>query len=147
MPKKKKMLLIAVGAVALLAGGGAGGYVVFAKRAEAAATPVVPPALYHAMTPAFVVNLADSESSRYLQADVQLMTRDPETVAALELHAPAIRNRMLLLLGSQVAATINHRAGKEQLQKLALAEVRAVLKAEKAPDKVDALYFTSLVIQ
>jgi flagellar FliL protein len=149
-PKKnKKKLLIAIGAAVVLAGGGAGAYFAFAggdaDAAKAAAAPL--PAQYYAMTPAFVVNLADTDSTRYLQADIQLMTRDTGTLAALELHAPAIRNRLLLLLGSQSSTALEDRAGKEKLQKQALAEVRAVLKAEKAPDKVDALYFTSLVTQ
>lgn len=149
-PKKKKTLLIVIGAVVLLAGGGAGAYFALAggghdaKKAEAAA-PL--PAQYHALAPAFIVNLADTGSTRYLQADVQLMTRDAETLAAFKLHEPAIRNRLLLLFGSQREAQVADRAGKEALQKKALAEVRAVLKAEKAADKVDALYFTSLVTQ
>jgi flagellar FliL protein len=146
--KKKKKLLIAIGAVVLLAAGGVGGYFVFAGDDDAAKSAAVQlPAQYLALTPAFVVNLADGGSTRYLQADIQLMTRDPETLAALELHAPPIRNRLLLLLGSQSSTGLVDRAGKEALQKKALAEVRAVLKAEKAADKVDALYFTSLVTQ
>lgn len=145
--RKKKLLLIAIGAVVLLGGGGAGAYFMFSggDRPAEAAPPL--PAQYHAMAPAFLVNLADTDASRYLQVDVQLMTRDAETLAALKLHEPALRNRLLLLFGSQVSTAVADRAGKEKLQKAALAEVRAVLKAEKAPDQVDALYFTSIVTQ
>jgi flagellar FliL protein len=75
------------------------------------------------------------------------MTRDPATRAALEQHAPALRNRLLLLFGQQSALQIAQRRGKERLQQQALAEVRAVLKDETAPDKVEAVYFTSLVTQ
>lgn len=145
--KKKKTLLIAIGATVVLVAGGAGAYFAFAGDDDANKVAAPLPAQYHAMTPAFVVNLADGDSTRYLQADLQLMTRDAETLAALQLHDPAIRNRLLLLLGSQSSAALETRAGKETLQKQALAEVRAVLKAEKAANKVDALYFTSLVTQ
>lgn len=148
--KKKKLLLIVIGAVVLLGGGGAGAYFAFSggdKHATAAEAAPLLPAQYHAMTPAFLVNLADTDAARYLQVDVQLMTRDAETLAALKLHEPALRNRLLLLFGSQVSTAVADRAGKEKLQKAALAEVRAVLKAEKAPDKVDALLFTSIVTQ
>ena len=48
---------------------------------------------------------------------------------------------------SAVSFALNGRPGKEALQKQALAEVRGVLKAQKAPEKVEGLYFTSLVIQ
>lgn len=147
--KKKKLLLIIGSAVVLVAGGGAGAYFAFAggdKPAVAEEAPLLP-AQYHAMTPAFLVNLADTDADRYLQVDVQLMTRDAETLAALKLHEPALRNRLLLLFGTQVSTAVADRAGKEKLQKAALDDVRAVLKAEKAPDKVDALYFTSIVTQ
>ena len=53
---------------------------------------------------------------RYLQADVQLVTRDADTRAAVETHAPAIRNRLLLLFGQHSAAQIAQRSGKERLQ-------------------------------
>lgn len=145
---KKKALLIAAGAVVLVAASGGGVFMLMGgKNDPAKAEAVLLPAQYYALTPAFVVNLADSESSRYLQADVQLMTRDAETLAALQLHAPAIRNRLLLLFGTQSAAGLTQRPGKEKLQQQALAEVRALLKAEKGPDKVEGLYFTSLVTQ
>jgi len=99
------------------------------------------------LEPAFVVNLTDEESVRYLQADLQLMTRDETTLAAFEAHAPAIRNRLLLLFGQQSAAQLAQRSGKERLQEAALAEVRKLLKGEGAPDRVEAAIFTSLVTQ
>src|SRR5690606_4192398 len=40
------------------------------------AKPARPPASYYALEPAFVVNLADTDAVRYLQADVQIMTRE-----------------------------------------------------------------------
>ncbi|NUS39229.1 MAG: flagellar basal body-associated FliL family protein [Lysobacter sp.] len=118
--------------------------------AKAPAKPVQPakaPAQYYALDPAFVVNLADADTVRYLQADVQLMTRDPATLSALQQQAPALRNRLLLLFGQQTAQSLAERRGKERLQQQALAEVRAVLKGEGGPDKVEAVYFTSLVTQ
>ncbi len=108
---------------------------------------MLPPAQYIALEPAFIVNLADTDGVRYLQADVQLQTRDPDTVAAIGLHTPIIRNRLLLLFGQQTSQQLTGRTGKERLQAQALAEVRAVLKAQHAANKVDALLFTSVVIQ
>jgi flagellar FliL protein len=137
----------------LVLGAGGGGWWFWQAHAAPKPTPKVAthpskaPAQYFALEPAFVVNLADTDAVRYLQADVQLMTRDPATRAAIEQHAPALRNRLLLLFGQQSALQIAQRRGKERLQQQALAEVRAVLKDETAPDKVEAVYFTSLVTQ
>lgn len=147
----RRLLWIALACAVLV--GGAGGAWFWHARASAeakpakAAAPVRAEAKYHALEPAFVVNLADADAVRYLQAEVQLMTRDAATLAALERHGPALRNRLLLLFGQQTAQGLAARRGKETLQRQALAEVRATLKAEGAPDKVEAFYFTSLVTQ
>lgn len=150
--RSRKWLWIAIACVVLGAGGG-GWWWQHAQAASAQAakkTPVAKvraQAQYFALEPAFVVNLTDEGSVRYLQADLQLMTRDADTLAAFTAHAPAIRNRLLLLFGQQSAAQLAQRSGKERLQDAALAEVRRLLKSEGAPDKVEAVIFTSLVTQ
>lgn len=148
--RSRKVVWIVVACVVLGAGGG-GGWWAWQARAAAKHPAKVAvakaPAQYYAMDPAFVVNLADTDAVHYLQADVQLMTRDPATLAALQAQAPALRNRLLLLFGQQSTQSLAARRGKELLQAQALKEVRAVLKGEGAPDKVEAVYFTSLVTQ
>jgi len=147
-PKKsKKKLLVILGAALLVGGGGAAAWI-FTSGGHAKKEAEKPlPTQYVAMDPAFVVNLADTDAVRYLQADVQLATRDPETLKALEEQSPAIRNRLLLLFGQQTSDTLIQRSGKERLQERALAEVKSVLKHEGAPAKVEAVIFTSLVTQ
>lgn len=154
-PKKKgKMPLLIVGALVLAGGGAAGGWwwtqrsAAHAAPAAAEAKPVRGKAEYFALDPAFVVNLADTDAARYLQADVEVMSRDAATLTLLDEQAPAIRNRLLLLFGQQTAAQIGQRSGKERLQGAALAEVRKVVGDEGgAKDKVEAVIFTSLVVQ
>jgi flagellar FliL protein len=148
--KRSRAWLWIVVLVLLAAAGGGGWW--WAERQHAAPAPAVAkparqPAQYYALEPAFVVNLADESVVRYLQADVQLMTRDAATLTAVEAHAPAIRNRLLLLFGQQTAARLAQRSAKERLQEKALAEVRQALKAEAAPDRIEAVLFTSLVTQ
>jgi flagellar FliL protein len=151
-PASSKKLILIIALVAILAGAGVGAAFVLMKPSKHAAdeeaeTQHQAPPQYIAMDPAFVVNLADPGTVKYLQADVQLQTHDPKTAEAITLHMPLIRNRLLLLLGQQTSQQLTGRDGKEHLQTQALNEVRAVLKAQHAPDKVDALLFTSLVIQ
>jgi flagellar FliL protein len=105
------------------------------------------PAVYLELTPAFVVNMADEESMRFLQVEVQLMARDPKVVDAAKNNMPRIRNALMLLFGQQHSRDIGTRAAKEALQKQALDEVNKALKDENAPGSVDAIYFTSLVMQ
>ncbi|TMN15178.1 flagellar basal body-associated FliL family protein [Pseudoxanthomonas sp. X-1] len=159
-PKKKSKLPLIIGALVLLGAGVAGGWF-FQQRAggghaaadaapageHGAAAKAKAGATYFALDPAFVVNLADTDATRYLQADVQVMTRDPETLKALQDQAPAIRNRLLLLFGQQTAAGLAQRSGKERLQDAALVEVKKVLAGEGGPNKPEAVLFTSLVVQ
>jgi len=148
-----KLPWIIVAVLLLVVAGGAGWWYLQGRAApveKAADTPAAStrkPAQYYLFEPAFVVNLADTDAVRYLQADIQVMTRDPETVKALQLHDPAIRNRLLLLFGQQSAQQLAQRSAKERLQERAKAEVVAVLRAEQAADKVEAVFFTSLVTQ
>ncbi|MEG3193438.1 flagellar basal body-associated FliL family protein [Lysobacter sp. D1-1-M9] len=152
-PKRRGRGLIWTIVAVVVLGAAAGGWWWWQAQAAQAAeegaadAEAKPPAIYFALEPAFVVNLADPGPVRYLQADVQLMTRDPATAAALELHAPALRNHLLLLFGQQTAAQLGQRSAKERLQAQAVAEVRKVLENETAPDQVEAVFFTSLVTQ
>ena len=154
---KKPWRLIIIGGVvvALLVGGGVwfmsrGKHDPKADQAGAAAKPSSIPATaqYFALEPVFVVNLpATDGATRYLQVEVQLMTRDPLAVKDMEQHAPAIRARLLMLFSQENADPLLTRAGKEKLQGAALAEVKKLLVAETGKPGVDALLFTSFVMQ
>ena len=157
-PKGGKSLLT-IGLVAVIAAGAAGGGAWYfanhgakdekAEASEAKKPGEVPaPAQYFALEPPFVVNLVgETGGARYLQVEVQLMTRDPEALKAIELHAPAIRARLLMLFAQQDAAGLMSREGKERLQNTALNEVKALLVAETGKPSADALLFTSFVMQ
>lgn len=151
--------LVLVAVMLSTAGGGGAAWFV-AKHAIASAQPQtgeegaaeqpeIPksPALYAALEPAFIVNLDDERAQRFLQVQVELMTRDAKTVERIQQHAPRIRSQLLLLFGQQQASEIATRAGKEKLQADVLAEVQAILKAETGDAKVEAVYFTSFVMQ
>ncbi|MGE8226707.1 MAG: flagellar basal body-associated FliL family protein, partial [Stenotrophomonas sp.] len=94
------------------------------------------------------VNLSGPvDGPRYLQVEVQLMTRDPLALAALQTHAPAIRAKLLMLFSQVEPTQIADRAGKEKLQAAALAEVQKLMKAETGQNSADELLFTSFVTQ
>ena len=118
-----------------------------AAAAPADNTAPPQPALYLDLTPAFVVNLADEDAMRFLQVEVQLMTRDPKVIDAAKDHMPRIRNALMLLFSQQHTHDIATRAAKEALEKQALDEVQKALQEENAAAGVEAVYFTSFVMQ
>ena len=152
---KSRRPLLVTALIAVFAAAAAGGAVWYfnqgdsAKHAAAEAKPATPaPAQYFALDPAFVVNLnGPIDGPRYLQVEVQLMTRDPLSLQALQTHAPAIRAKLLMLFSQVEPAQIADRAGKEKLQAAALAEVQKLMKAETGKNSADELLFTSFVTQ
>lgn len=106
------------------------------------------PAQYIALDPPFVVNFEAEQLVRFLQITVQLMSRDTATVELIRANDPVIRNDLLLLFGNQKYAVIATREGKEQLRTQALNAVRKVVSsAGGKPERVEAVYFTSFVMQ
>jgi flagellar FliL protein len=153
-PKKsgKTLIIVLVLAIVLLAGGGVGAWFAFGshggkKTTEVKKEPVAPPQ-YIALDPPFVVNFEADQQVRFLQVTVQLMTRDPATVELLKSNDPVVRNDLLLLFAGQKYTVISSREGKESLRQQTLTAVRKVVAtAGGKPEKVEAVYFTSFVMQ
>ena len=75
------------------------------------------------------------------------MTRDEELVEFLEQNDPLIRDRMLSLLMGQQGSKLKTRAGKKALQSKLEKAIAKIAKNEGVKGQVEALYFTSFVMQ
>lgn len=152
---KLKWLLLLL----ILGAGGAGAWYWFAGQpaeptpdpaaaiaAKAAAAKPAKPT-FISMGSSFIVNLAGDDALRFLQVDVQLVTHDDSLKDWVDQLQPELRNRLLLLFSAQHADFLSSRDGKVKLQQLALGEIRAGLKQYNAPTDVDAVLFTSFVMQ
>ena len=152
-PKGKLPLLIGVAVALLLAGGGAA-YFLLGKKSNGApakeehAAEHKVPSLFVALDPPFVVNFERGAAARFLQVTIQLMTRDPLMVEFLKSHDPIIRNDLLLLFAGQKVEEISTREGKEALREAALQAIRKIIESEhEKPESLEAVYFTSFVMQ
>jgi len=103
--------------------------------------------IYVPLHPAFVVNFENQEKVSFLQVDIQIMTFDSKVEEALKIHMPIVRNELLLLLGGKQYHEINTREGKRNLSQEAIREIQRVLEEAGAPSEIEALYFTSFVMQ
>ncbi len=152
-PSKRPLLLIGIALVILLVGAAAGGWFWLGhsktKGKEASTRPAPSgPALYVALDPPFVTNFEAEQLVRFLQLSVQVMTHDPATVDRIKANDPVIRNDLLILFSNQKYADISTRDGKERLRAQALTAVRKVIATGGGdPDRVEAIYFTSFVMQ
>ncbi len=147
-----KTLLIALGGVALVGAG------IFASSffgnqdtsGQAAEEPAraVKQALYTSLQPPLVVNFRDSSGdSHYMQVTLEIMARDQKVLDAVKQHAAVIRNSLILLFSDTVDyGALNTREHKERMLADALAEVRNVMQ-ERGTEGIEAVYFTSLIVQ
>ncbi|WP_455203267.1 flagellar basal body-associated FliL family protein [Kaarinaea lacus] len=114
---------------------------------EEVETSVEGPATYIPLDPAFVVNFAQSDKARFLQVTAEVMTRDPLVEEQIKIHMPVIRNNLVLLLSSQTYDSVSTLEGKEALREEALEVVQGILEEETGDPGIEAIYFTSFVMQ
>lgn len=170
---KLKLIIILV-VVLLLAGGGGGGAVWYFFVMPKADVPAMDadtenmgedapataktkkkknkknsnePPIFTGLDPAFVVSFKDQSQARFMQLNVELMSRDQEVIDIVDSYKPMIRNNLLLLFSSQKFEEIVTREGKEKLLEQTLEEVNNTLYSEAGIDGVEAVYFTAFVAQ
>lgn len=104
-------------------------------------------ATYFSMEPAFVVNFADKSGLRYLQITMEALVSDPLVIEEIKKHKPIIRNNIVLLLSSLTYDVISTREGKQKIRADVLKEIQKVLQEKTGEPGVEAVYFTSFVVQ
>lgn len=106
------------------------------------------PAFYLSLHPPLVVNLTDAfGAAHFMQITLEVMARKQDVINALREHTPVIRNSLILLYGSEMYEDVVTREGKEKMLAAGLAEIRKVMKEQGGITGVEAVYFTSLIIQ
>ena len=115
---------------------------------DADAAPSNDPALYTSLHPPLVVNFKDSVGdSHFMQITMEVMARDQAAINAVREHTAVIRNSLILLYSGAVYEEVTTRDGKEQMLADGLAEIQSVMTETTGEPGVEAVYFTSLVIQ
>jgi len=143
-------LVVAVGAVSYLlghkaapaaAGGAEQGSAAVAESAKSSEP------LFLALDPPFIVNFQDTVATRFLQISVQLMAHDQKALDAAKASEPAVRNALVMLFSSQEAKALASREGKEKLRADTLAEIQKIVGERAKGATLEAVYFTSFVMQ
>ncbi|MCP4129212.1 MAG: hypothetical protein GY753_19465 [Gammaproteobacteria bacterium] len=102
-------------------------------------------AAYFSLKPSLIANVHGK--ARYARFDVQLMAKGGENIPDLQLHAPALRHELLLLLGDQKGEDLTNPKGKERFRQAALSAVGQVIKKQTGTNSVKDLFFTSFFVQ
>ena len=151
-----KIILIAVTVAVISVGGSLGGLFylgVIPARAsvpageESAATEPRADAIYVGIHPTFTANFEKKGKAKFLQVKVEVMTRDPDMEQHIKAHMPAIRNDLLMLFSNRSSDSVSTSAGKEALRQETLVKVQEILARETGSEGVEAVYFTSFVME
>ncbi len=151
-----KMLLIVLAFVGGAAAGGFGAVIGVSRlglaggggHAEAAkpAAEAVSPVEYVEIDQAFTSNLIDT--GRYLQIRISVSTQGgPAVIGAMGKHKPALVSAILSVLGEMGEADVADRAAKDRLRDRLKDTINATLKENGVVGRIDAVFFTSLVVQ
>jgi flagellar FliL protein len=115
------------------------------EKEEEEAEEAAPVISYYQIKPSLVANLASG--GKYIRCDVQLMTNDERFLEELNLHGPAIRHSLLLLLSEQDGKSIKTAKGKEALRKEALSNIGQLMQGLSGKNELKALFFTTFFVQ
>lgn len=100
---------------------------------------------YYALKPSIVSNVTGGP--KYIRCDIQFMTEYASEIPKIELHTPALRHAILMLIAGQDGKTLQSREGKEALRKAALDAAQSQLKELTGKTIVNDLYFTAYYVK
>lgn len=141
--RNKLIAIVAAGAL-LLAGGGAAAYFTLGSTHEQAEAKRVP---VFVDLETFTVNLREPDDDRFMQVKLVAELKDSASGEVMKAMMPAVRNEILLLLGSKQAQEISTREGKELLAQEIVAAANKTLAGTAAEKSVESVNFTHLIIQ
>jgi flagellar FliL protein len=100
---------------------------------------------YYELKPSIVSNLTGGP--KYIRCDVQLMTEQAEDIYLIELHAPALRHTLLMLIAGSDGNVLKTSSGKEGFRKAALRGIQRQLQELAGKPIVKDLYFTAYYVK
>jgi flagellar FliL protein len=135
--------LAAVGAMLLMGGD--------EKPEEAqttSAAPVKSSPIYYAVETPFIINFYEQSKGavRYMSVKLKVMARDQAVIDTLTLNMPMIQHELLLLFYAQDYQTLST-MGTKDLQDKVLATINETLAKDFGANQLEAVYFTSFLMQ
>lgn len=101
---------------------------------------------YVPLKPAIITNYQSKKLS-YIKAEITLQVTGNSTAEAIDRHLPHIRHNLVMLFSRQEEATLSSSDGKAQLKEDALTAVVSVLDSENEPTDIEAILFTSFIVE
>lgn len=155
----KKIIIMAVVGLVLI-GASIGGTIFFMSSGDDAtaagegataeaeeAEPEKLPAIYFPIKPALIVNFNNKGRRHLLQVSITIMSRDQETIGALQSHLPLVKNNLTMVIGSEAYEDLQTDEGRELLRQRVLDKLNAIMQQEINKSKVEQVLFEGFVMQ
>ena len=94
-----------------------------------------------------VLNLSSTRRLTFLQISADVLVNDSDAEETIELHVPAIRHSLIILLSEQKAADIKSPAKREEIRQQATQQVKALVTDLSGSDGVGEVLFSSILVQ
>lgn len=117
------------------------------KTASTAVEQIESPIQYYTLGQSFVVNFITQTRQHYVRLSIDVVTRNPDVVAGLELHEPMVRNDILRIVGEKGFDSLRKIDNKLALQKELKEHLAKILKKEADVEGIEAVIFTEFVMQ
>ncbi|OUS30188.1 hypothetical protein A9Q99_06835 [Gammaproteobacteria bacterium 45_16_T64] len=101
---------------------------------------------YVPLSPAIITNY-QSKNLSYVKAEITLQVSGSATAEAIDRHLPFIRHNLVMLFSRQDETSLTSPDGKIKLKEDALAAVVAALDEESEPSDIEAILFTSFIVE
>ncbi len=102
---------------------------------------------FYKFLPAFVVNIPSEGRIRFLQIEVEVMSRSEDVIEDVEAYAPLLKNELVTLFSSQRYEEVVTAQGRDALRTEALKRVQKIMTEQAGVDGVEQVLFTSFVTQ
>ena len=108
---------------------------------------VLPKPQIMSLNPSFVVNLLNERGTRFLQVDIEVMSREDGVMSRVDDYQVIIRHELIMMFSSLTKDQINSIEGRKQIQQRVVDTINAVLEKETGKGGVEEVYFTKFVMQ
>ena len=121
----------------------------FAASADEDKKPAPDTPEYYVINNPFTINfyIQSQKKYRYLQVKIALMAHDQKVLDSAKQNLPMLQDALRDLLMDQTLKTVSSVDGRKEIQKKMLDTFNNILKRETGNGDLEAVYFTSFILQ
>lgn len=103
---------------------------------------------YVSLGDTMVLNLAtDSNRLTFLQLKADVLVRNEDAKEIVEVHIPAIRHKLIVLLSEQLAIDMKTPAKREEIRQQATREIRDMINRMADNNDIEEILFSHFLVQ